>query len=146
MKELSMLMEAAGAGDLDRARTLLDADRALASRYDATGATALHYAAINGRRDMVRLLLEYGADINARDRQFGATPAGWAIEHLREVGGYLGIELADLAHAIEIGDAHWTGRFLARFPGLRDARDAEGVPFRERARSAGGDIAALFGD
>lgn len=146
MNALAMLMEAAGAGDLECAQALLDADRALASRYDATGASALHYAAINGRRDMVRLLLEYGADVNARDGQFGATPAGWAIEYLREVGGYLGIELADLAHAIETGDAHWAGRFLARFPGLRDAKDAEGVPFRERARLAGGEIAALFDD
>ena len=146
MSELAKLVEAAGAGDLTATQALLDADRRLASRYDASGATPLHYAALNGRCEIARLLIEYGADINARDAEFGATPAGWAIEYLRELGGHLGIEANDMAHAIGIGDAHWAERFLTRFPSLRDARDAEGVPLRERARLSGNrEIAALFG-
>lgn len=146
MSELTKLVEAASAGDLTAAQALLDADRQLASRYDASGATPLHYAALNGRCEMARLLIEYGADINARDTEFGATPAGWAIEYLRELGGHLGIELNDLAHAIDTGDVHWTERFLARFPNLREARDADGVLFGDRARASGRrEIAALFG-
>lgn len=146
MNDLADLIHAVQNGDLSHARTLLDADPGLAGRYDKSGATPLHYAALSGQRDAARLLLEYGADVNARDAEFGATPAGWAIEYLRELGGHLGIELSDLAHAIDTGDAHWTQRFLARFPNLRDARDADGLPFRERALASGSrEIVALFG-
>lgn len=91
--------------------------------------------------------MESGADINAADTQFGATPAGWAIEYLREMGGFLAIELNDFSWAIENGIAEWVARFLKRFPALRDARDAQGRPFRELAeRSANAEIRALFQD
>jgi hypothetical protein len=94
----------------------------------------------------VQLLLERGADINSRDSRFGATPAGWAIEYLREMGGYLAIELDDLAYAIRLGDTRWVSRFINRFPALRHARDPEGIPFQELARKSGDrEITALFG-
>ena len=51
----------------------------------------------------MRLLVDRGADINRVDLQFGATPAGWVIEYLREMGAFLAIELDDLAYAIEGG-------------------------------------------
>lgn len=147
MSDLADLIEAAQSGDLPRIEALLQTDPGLAGRYDKTGAAPLHYAAQAGQRDAVRLLLDYGADIDARDAQFGATPAGWAIEYMRELGGHLGIELADLAHAIDIGDLHWTERFLTRFPNLRDAKGPGGATFRELARaSEHAGIAALFGE
>lgn len=40
--------------------------------------TALHSAAWNGDARMVQLLVEAGADVTARDDQYGATPLGWA--------------------------------------------------------------------
>jgi peptide-methionine (S)-S-oxide reductase len=42
--------------------------------------TPLHQAALGGHVDTVRLLLERGADRNARDTAYGGTPAEWA-EH-----------------------------------------------------------------
>ena len=94
----------------------------------------------------MQLLLERGADINSKDSQFGATPAGWAIEYLREMGGYLAIELDDLAYAIQLGDPRWVARFLKRFPSLRQARDTNGTPFQRLARESGKrEIAGLFG-
>jgi len=58
---------------------------------------------------VVEFLVQYGAEINAIDAEFGATPTGWAIEYLREMGGFLGIELADLAlrssEASRLGEA-----------------------------------------
>jgi ankyrin repeat protein len=47
-------------------------------RHD--GATALHFAAISGRLDAVRWLLEHGAALDAHDDEFGMTPLAWANE------------------------------------------------------------------
>jgi ankyrin repeat protein len=43
------------------------------------GATALHLAAAAGSTATVRLLLERGADIEARDTTWDSTPLEWAI-------------------------------------------------------------------
>ena len=75
-----------------------------------------------------------------------ATPAGWAIEYLRELGGFLAIELDDFAHAIRQGDVEWVRRFLRRFPALRAACDTQGKPFQLLAQKSGNQkIAELFG-
>jgi ankyrin repeat protein len=39
----------------------------------------LHMAACNGHLDMVRLLIELGADPLVRDTEFNARPLGWAV-------------------------------------------------------------------
>ena len=146
MSELDSLIAAAQQGNLERVTAILAADGSLANQKDASGATPVHYAAFNGHRHIVKLLVERGADVNSTDSQFGATPAGWAIEYLRELGGYLAIELDDLAHAIQLRDARWVARFLKRFPSLRQARDTRGIPFQRLARESGDpEIARLFG-
>jgi hypothetical protein len=52
--------------------------------------TALHEAAMRGAMDVIRLLLEQGADPTIRDSGYDATPAGWA-EHfgMTEAHDYL---------------------------------------------------------
>ncbi len=146
MTDFENLIEATQQGNADRVIEILDRESGLCNGKDATGATPLHYAALNGHRQLVQLLVQRGANVNATDDQFGATPTGWAIEYLRELGGYLAIELDDLAYAIQIGDARWLARFLTRFPDLREASAMSGAPFRERARQSGNqEIAALFG-
>jgi ankyrin repeat protein len=145
MTNLDKLLDAIKLRDIDQIKTILDQHAELVNAYDETGATALHYAAFDGLREIVELLLDRGAEINCQDRQFGATPAGWAIEYLRERGGYLGIELRDLAYAIELGDARWAARFLKRFPALRQGRDANGKPLRQLAQESGKrEVIALF--
>lgn len=47
---------------------------------DADGATALHHAAWSGDLELIRRLLDSGADPTRRDTRFDATPQGWA-EH-----------------------------------------------------------------
>jgi ankyrin repeat protein len=112
---------------------------------DSVGATALHHAAFGGHRAVVEELARVGADINARDDRFEATPTGWAIEYLRELGGLLGTELNDFAHAIQTGQVEWVRRFLQRFPILRQARDAQGTPFKALARQSGNqEITKMF--
>lgn len=146
MSDLENLIEAVKQCDLERVSAILESDDRLVNLRDESGATPLHYATLNGHRQIVRLLLQRGADINSTDSQFGATPAGWAIEYLREMGGYLGIELDDLAYAIRLGDTRWVARFLKRFPSLRQASDTNGTLFQRLARDSGNlEIARLFG-
>jgi ankyrin repeat protein len=44
------------------------------------GATGMHLAAYLGHTELVRLLLQRGADRTIRDVKFDSTPAGWAAE------------------------------------------------------------------
>ena len=145
MSDLESLIEAVKEGDLEHVRLILEADQRLANQKDESGATPLHYATLHGHRPIVQLLIDRGADINSTDNQFGATPAGWAIEYLREMGGHLAIELDDLAYAIQMGDIRWVARFLKRFPSLRQACDTKGTQFRRLAQESGNrEIAKLF--
>ena len=47
---------------------------------DKDNVTALHRAAMAGYPDAVRVLLRFGADVNALDGMFSATPLVWAVE------------------------------------------------------------------
>ena len=145
MDEFEKLIDAAKCGALDDVKAIVRDHAVLVNRKDEEGATPLHYAALGGHRPIVKFLVQQGATINTPDSQFGATPAGWAIEYLREMGGFLGIELADFAFAIELGDAVWVRRFLQRFPALRHASDTEGRPFKQLAAQSGNpEILRLF--
>jgi hypothetical protein len=145
MNDLAHLIEAIKRGDLERVIAILNFDDLLAHERDES-ATPLHYAAFTGHRQIVEALLERGANINSTDSRFGAIPAGWAIEYLRQRGAYLAIELDDLAYAIQIRDTRWVARFLERFPSLRQASDRNETPFQRLAGESGNaEIAELFG-
>lgn len=145
MAKLDSLIEAAKQGDLAGIASVLDSHPEIINQRDAQGATALHYAAFSGHRAVVQELVQRGADVNAKDAEFGATPAGWAIEYLREMGGFLGIELEDFGYAIRKGETEWVARLLRRFPALRGANDSQGQPFRMLAQQSGNpEIARLF--
>jgi len=131
------LLEAAKRGDEFEVRRIVGEHPELLHQRDERGATVLHHAAFGGHRAIAEFLIHQGAEINARDGEFGATPAGWAIEYLREMGGFLAVELDDLAFAIERKDATWVARLLRRFPGLRRGCNAEGTPFSQLAEQAG---------
>jgi hypothetical protein len=47
---------------------------------DKDRVTALHRAAMGGHPDAVRVLLKHGADVNALDGMFAASPLVWAVE------------------------------------------------------------------
>ena len=72
------LFQAAAEGDLARVRALLDGgiDPDTATRY---GATALTFASDKGHTDIVRLLLERGADPDVQDTFYNQTPLAWAL-------------------------------------------------------------------
>lgn len=68
---------AARRGDVAAVKAFLDkgGDVNTKNQY---GATALSYAADKGHTELVRLLLERGADPNVRDTFYGASPMSWA--------------------------------------------------------------------
>ena len=47
---------------------------------DPDNVTPLHRAAMAGHREGVRVLLAHGAEVNALDGMFAATPLVWAVE------------------------------------------------------------------
>ncbi|WP_319435510.1 ankyrin repeat domain-containing protein [Mycobacterium sp. RTGN5] len=58
---------------------------------DDEGATPLHHAAWSGDLDLIRRLLDAGADPSLVDLRFGTTPLGWAQHaHQTDAADYLG--------------------------------------------------------
>src|SRR5579859_1674410 len=72
------LHEAVKSNDAARVKALLDAG-ADPNKRDRLGATALHDAAWNGYREIVELLLDHHADVNARHLEAGSTPLHYAV-------------------------------------------------------------------
>src|ERR687896_2595045 len=74
------LFEAARSGDRARVAQLLDAgvDVNTRARYDAT---ALMFAADKGHLDVVRLLVERGADLNVQDSFYKTRALDWALSN-----------------------------------------------------------------
>jgi ankyrin repeat protein len=76
-----------GLGDIDRLRTLLEANPALANQKEP-GGPVLHYATRLGRQDIVSLLLDRGADVNTTD-DHGSTAlhvaAFWGREEIAKI-------------------------------------------------------------
>ena len=81
MGKAAELHAAVKRGDLPAMRRLLEADPRLAnapSETDERGTFPLHVAAEAGQTAAARLLLEYGADIAAKDLENDAIALGWA--------------------------------------------------------------------
>jgi outer membrane protein assembly factor BamB len=76
--QVEALFEAARTGDRARVATLLDAgvDVNARSRYNVT---ALGFAADKGHLDVVRLLVERGADVNVADSFYGSRAIDFAL-------------------------------------------------------------------
>jgi ankyrin repeat protein len=89
---------AANNGDLPAVRALLDAGNHNVDECDEDGSTALLAAAWSNHPDIVRLLLEHGADINAQNATVCSIAAGsvyqsklsrFMLHHHCSIGGQL---------------------------------------------------------
>jgi hypothetical protein len=76
------LVAAAERGNLASVAVMLELGFPIDARREATdddGATALHAASWAGSAETVSLLLEHGADLNARDTRWQSQPLEWAL-------------------------------------------------------------------
>ncbi len=53
----------------------------------ADGVTPLHWAALGGHPEVLRILLARGADVNARETGFDGTPVQWAMHGWGQCAG-----------------------------------------------------------
>ena len=93
------LHKAAQSGNADEVRTVLEADPELVSSIDINTNTPLHLAVVSHHENIVKLLLAYNADVNAKDKS-GETPLDLAAER-----DQTNIAKVLLAHGAKIGDA-----------------------------------------
>ena len=71
--------DAAEQGDVGKVKTLLKGNPDLVFGKDDRGDTALHWAALNGHKDVVELLLANKAELDAKNNS-GDTPLHWAAQ------------------------------------------------------------------
>ncbi|HEY5934312.1 MAG TPA: sigma-70 family RNA polymerase sigma factor [Kofleriaceae bacterium] len=98
------------------------------------GATALHWAAHNGHREVVRWLLECGANPDGRDLKFHSTAAGWAIENNHRELAQLIVESGarvDVREAANYGLIERVRELLDEDPARVDERGEWGTPLHE---------------
>jgi ankyrin repeat protein len=95
--------DAVEAGNLEKARALLQEKRELVSIKDSVGKTPLHCAAANGHKDIAELLLARDAEINARDGN-GTTPLFLAVQN-----GYRDVVEVLLANKADVNTANNNG-------------------------------------
>lgn len=121
---------AARLGRVELLRELLDADPARVHERGGDGQTPLHFAR---SRAVVDLLLERGADPDARDVDHRSTPAQWMLERRRgagryEVAAYLARRgaTADIFLAAALGLTERLRELLEADPSLIECRTSHG--------------------
>jgi hypothetical protein len=125
--------DACAAANLDRPdllRRILDDDASRVHDRGGDGQTPLHFAR---SREVVDLLLDRGADPDARDRDHRATPAQWMLDRRRGEGRYELAEYlvrrgatADIFLAAALGLADRLRTLLHSDPPLLGARTGQG--------------------
>jgi ankyrin repeat protein len=120
---------AAQDGEVERVSQLLN-DGYQPDLFDDIGKTPLHYAAASGHLEVMRLLLERGADVNAHDeRWIGNTT-------LREVAGNCSFEVAKIL--VDAGaDPTIPGWMqITALQKVQERKDAEGLRVRQLLEDA----------
>ena len=127
---------AARLGLIDQLREMLARDPALVHARGGDGQTPLHVA---GNVDVATLLLEHGADLDARDVDHESTPAQYRIRDGQDVVRLLVARgcVTDLLMAAALGDADLARVHLDRDPRLIRMRvDEEWFP-KQNPRAGG---------
>ena len=92
----NLIYEAAESGDIEAVRQHLADETDIELKCTVCGSTALGHAAKHGHNEIAELLIENGADVNAKNDD-DTTPLDWAegetADLLRKHGGKTGEEL-----------------------------------------------------
>ena len=112
-------------------------DRLLKAGADAkavgpNGETMLMYAARNGRPQAVKLLVEAGADVNAKERLRGTTALMWAVEQ-RHPEAVEVLLAAGADHAAKSGGAGLPRNYMAQRVNTRAVEEAQRRHVRAKA-------------
>ena len=133
MDDLKTFFQAVCDGDVATIEQKLDEAPDLVQAKNE-GATPLHFAAFENLREAADLLIGCGADLNAVDDEFGATPAGWANEkghvamvwHLVAQGTRV-----DLPRAAAFGLIDLAHELITADPLAINVSDGWGMPIHE---------------
>jgi ankyrin repeat protein len=115
---------AARLGRLDRLRELIEVDPQSVRARGGDGQTPLHFAR---SVEIAAYLLDYGAEIDARDIDHESTPAQWMLSDRRDVARYLVKRgsTTDILLAAAVGDLAQVGKHLDDDPGCIRVRASE---------------------
>ena len=127
---VELLHRALDAKQPDGIRLIVDLGVDINGMVPGTGLdrTVLHNAAGWGGLDMVKLLLDLGADPALRDPSYHAAPIGWAMHNQQsDVVEYL-LQFADVFGAVPCDGVERVADLLQMDPSLANAVDDEGDP------------------
>lgn len=124
LQQATPLLTAAKSGRADVIASLLDLGTPI-NVTDANGETALHAAAWTDSVPIAQLLIERGAEIDARDRRFDATPLDWARHFCKQqLTDYLSTVSSDLFSLVAAGAVDRVRSLLDAQPSLaKDVRN-----------------------
>ena len=143
-------------GDVDAVRTLLDADSAAVDADDEHGWRPIFHAGLWRREDVVRLLIDRGADLSAQDGYVlhfaGEVPYNKAIISLLVQYGALDAHVRptdDLSRqflaAVFVGNVERVRSLLARHPHLAATTDGRSdQPIHHASRNGDTEIVRLL--
>jgi ankyrin repeat protein len=150
-RRIDMLHRAVGGGRTDAIRLVVELGVDIDGMVPGTGCdrTVLHNAAAWNTVDMVKLLIEFGANPRLRDLTYHGTALGWALynnRHHPDVVDYL-LQFATIFEAVQSGAVERAVALLRDDPALADARDDQDRPLafhlNPESRTLGAMIRAL---
>ena len=127
---VDLIHRAVEAGQRDGVRLIAELGIDINGMVPNTGlsASVLHAAAMGGRLEMVKLLLELGGNAALRDPSYHATPIAWAAHgQQRHVVEYL-MPFATIFDAVQCGGVERLAALLRQQPSLSTSTDEGGNP------------------
>lgn len=156
MSKKTSIHEACQCGNIEAVRALIEIDSSAVDADDEHGWRPLFHAALWRREEVVRLLIEAGADLSAHDgyalHYAGEVPNNKAIVSLLVQYGALDAHVRptdDLSRqflaAVFVGHTERVRSLLARHPNLATMPDGRGdVPIHHAARNGDTEIVRLL--